>query len=788
MSMSSKQFEFLNPVLTFADLEIPAREPGDGDGQFYDFKAGDMLQLFNESKRGYSIVRFKEWIQFAASGGKLAIFVRTETSEQIPLANSQIAKLEKAKRICPATPDRAFGRLLPGTSLMLHEDERAVAERAMEYVDAVYAEWDLRGTNKIPKDATMRILQEVADRRREQRPGYTWIRDQIIADENGSSFDRLMNFIYATRVGNQSLRFPKLVYEALQEAVYCGWSALKGTYKTVAQELARLAQEDERFVTVRDYVVDGDGRLKIGRTTIQTHFAAVDLYTRDLLRFGPEKAAVRNRLYLRRNLPFAPLDIVDVDYTTVDVVVYDDKFAVAFGRPHLIAFRDRATGVVLGRSISFSGPSFASYLEGLEHAIFEKDPALLPPGCTYPWWGMFRRQGVDNALEFLGNSIEAASKAFGFSIVEYRPAEPWLKGALEHMFSTFNEDLFHGIPGTTMSSPEMRDLFDDGEPVAIPVISLGELRGMLDYYLARHYHYTPRQGLHGDMTTWKGVPAELWTSKLKDAPRRPLMDRTLFARLGGEVGMVTVQNDGVRWDGIKYFHPELLAIYAHSENRRAKPGVDATKYKATRDPNNLGRIWVEDPYRKCIIECEVIDRDRAYADGLTAFQHKQVKKYQLKLQRDGENKVELLQAKAALHKMMMDLISKGRKKHDPASALARFYSQNESLHRRGRVVEMARITADGRMDLANPETETPPPMMNASGIAKTYGSMIFDDETLTDVFPDAEPVSTPQEGQPSAAKPKTASRKKTKAEKPPDYSGGHRDINDIAANLPDWDD
>lgn len=37
--------------------------------------------------------------------------------------------------------------------------------------------------------------------------------------------------------------------------------------------------------------------MKIGRTTIQTHFAAVDLYTRDLLRFGPEKAAVRNRLY-----------------------------------------------------------------------------------------------------------------------------------------------------------------------------------------------------------------------------------------------------------------------------------------------------------------------------------------------------------------------------------------------------------------------------------------------------------------------------------------------------------
>lgn len=798
MTIRSKQFEFLNPVLTFADLEIPAREPGEIDGQYYEFKPGDMLQLFNESKRGYSIVRFKEWMQFSASGGKLAIFVRTETSEQIPLSNCQISKLEKAKRICPASPEKALNRLLPGSSLMLHEEELAVAKRAMEYVDAVYREWEIHGTNRIPKEATMRVLQEVANRRGEPRPGYTWIRDQILADENGTGFDRLMNFVYETRVGNQTLRFPQLVYDALQEAVWVGWSALKGTWKTVAEELARLAQKDERFVTVREHIVDELGRLKIGRTTIQTRFAAVDFYTRDLLRFGPEKAAVRNRLYLRRNLPFAPLDIVDVDYTTVDVVVYDEKFAVAFGRPHLLAFRDRATGVVLGRSISFSSPSFASYLEGLEHAIFEKDPAQLPPGCTYPWWGMFRRQGVDNALEFLGDSIEAASKVFGFQIVEYRPAEPWLKGALEHMFSTFNEDLFHGLPGTTMSSPEIRDLFDDGKPVAVPVISLGEMRGMLDYYLARHYHYTPRQGLHGDVTTWSGVPAELWTSKLKDAPRRPLMDRTLFARLGGETSKVTVQSDGVRWDGIKYFHPELLAIYSHSENRRAKPGREATKYKATRDPNNLGRIWVEDPYRKCIVECDVIDRDAPYARGLTVFQHRQIRKYQLKLEREQQANVDLLQAKQALHEMMMKLISKGRKKHDPATALARFYSQNESLHRRGRVIEMARVTADGRMDIANPEVELPPATMNASAIAKTYGSMIFDDDdeaeaddeagTLTDIF--GEIVTEPSVEPPPAIGPerKQPKRKKSPPKKTSADDAGHRDISDIAANLPDWDD
>ncbi|WFS02370.1 hypothetical protein [Rhizobium tumorigenes] len=724
MSMESKQFAFLNPVQTFHDLEIPPNEVGDEDGQMYDLKPGDRYMIYTPDGRRYRIFSFKEWMQFDPTSRKMAVMRDVMSNNDITLTNAQIFKLEDDHRIAPMSEDMGGQRYVPGAFLNLSEDDRARAERAMVFVDAVYKERELRGQSSLPKPVMKRVLTEVAEARGEKPPSLSWLYDQLSKDAVGSTFNRPMNFAWKPGRGNRTPRISSIASEALRQATYAGWRLAKGTFHTVKEELKRLVLEVPEYRVACDEVLTKTGVIKFCDSTIQRHFANVDKYTQDLLRYGPEQAATRNRMYMTRNRPLYPLDQVDVDHFTLDIMVYDAKFPLAFGRPDLVAFRDRATGVVLGYSIAFGVPSFQTFLAGLEHAIFKKDPTRLPPGCSYPWHGLFKRLGVDNAKHFIGNSIERAAMAFGFEIVEFRPGEPWQKGAMEHLGSILNLNLVHNLPGSTGSSPEDRDLFDDEMEKAVPHISIQELRGFFDYYLSRIHHYTPRHGLDGDLCLQKGVPAELWEQGKRNSPERPMLDRTIFMQLGGEsFDDLTVQKNGVTCDSIVYYADELIGIYTHSKNVRGKSGRQSTKYRGTRDPNDLGKLWIHDPHRNKMIQCHAVERDAGYANGLTAYQHRRIREYQLKRERFHNENLSLMEAKQTLHKRMMALIDEGRKKFDPARKLARFYNDNEQLHARGRVLQTAHVYSGERMDIMNPAKPMPPAPVNPRAVGIMPGGL-----------------------------------------------------------------
>ncbi|OWK23998.1 hypothetical protein AJ87_26915 [Rhizobium yanglingense] len=109
--------------------------------------------------------------------------------------------------------------------------------------------------------------------------------------------------------------------------------------------------------------------------------------------------------------------------------VYDDERGIGFGRPDLVLFRDRHSGIVIGWGYQLGPPSLETFLEGLLHAILPKDAGDLPPGVSYPWHGLPIMLGVDNAKHLIGMPAREAAIELGFQITPYRPGHPWEKGA-----------------------------------------------------------------------------------------------------------------------------------------------------------------------------------------------------------------------------------------------------------------------------------------------------------------------------------------------------------------------
>jgi putative transposase len=68
-----------------------------------------------------------------------------------------------------------------------------------------------------------------------------------------------------------------------------------------------------------------------------------------------------------------PLELVQIDYTVVDVVVVDELERYPIGRPWLTVVIDVATRVIMGYQLSLEPPSSTSVALAISHAVLRKD-------------------------------------------------------------------------------------------------------------------------------------------------------------------------------------------------------------------------------------------------------------------------------------------------------------------------------------------------------------------------------------------------------------------------------
>src|SRR5690606_19306251 len=123
-------------------------------------------------------------------------------------------------------------------------------------------------------------------------------------------------------------------------------------------------------------------------------------------RVGRHSARKKFTTYQTRSLPERPYEEVEVDFTPMDVLLVAENGA-QLGRPHLIAFLDRATRMVLGFSVSFDVPSYAAVIEGLKHATYRKEIGHIDGLCDEDWpcMGRIERLFIDNGMEFANTHL-----------------------------------------------------------------------------------------------------------------------------------------------------------------------------------------------------------------------------------------------------------------------------------------------------------------------------------------------------------------------------------------------
>lgn len=707
MTINSKHFDFLLKgsmrLLTTEQMNIPQTPQEHANAPPQDIIPGDQYAIYAEGDHGtYGIYTAQAWANGSPHTPRRLTLLDARYQTPIWLSPWQIDWLCSKGRIRPIHLERREHRktVLPGSSLSLTEQQIKRSHRLLEYIDHYYRLCRDENFGVASVVVLDRARDEVAKRRSEKPVGKTALYEAMAKLKDRRNMDRVLALAPLPNNGNAIERFNPRLEEALQTAVKTAWSDPRGSWLTVKSQLEFLCSTEGQFSD------QAEASTKVSKSTLQRRFANVDLYTRTFLRYGEDEANRLSMQAARVARPEHPLDVVDIDHTELNVVVFDDLVPVAFGKPDIIVFRDRHSGTVIGFHIGFEAPSFAGFVAGLKHSVYPKDPRSLPEGVTFPWYGMPTRLGVDHASHFVGGSMEHAERELGFQVIEYRPGRPWEKGAMEHLFSILGMQLTDRLAGTTTRSPEERKKFDKDDDIGKPVLSIRELYGFLLYYFAEVYNRSLHAGL-GALLTFKDTPDRLWQKGIEHAPMRPLIDQAVFTRLVGIPEQVTIQPDGIRIDYLHYTSAELIALRAHPQHKMGTRKHSSTKYTATRDPNDLGRVWVYDHYRKVTIEVPVIDIEKRYASGLTLFQHRQIVKYHLEKEKTQPNSDELTDARKRLELKLAEMHAK-RKKHETAQKLARFVSGQAAKLRSVQIIELAaNPDVDGYMNYAQPFVQTP---------------------------------------------------------------------------------
>lgn len=271
-----------------------------------------------------------------------------------------------------------------------------------------------------------------------------------------------------------------------------------------------------------------------------------------------------------------PLDVVQIDHTTVDLIVVDELTRQPIGRPVLTLAIDVHTRLVTGFYLALDYPSTLRAGVCVAQSVFEKDAWLTERGIDLRWpaAGLPRAVHVDNAGEFHSVAFTRTLEDFGVEVI-YRPvARPHFGGHVERLIGT-TMGAVHLLRGTTFSSIKARG---DYPSEARATMTLRELERWLALEILGKYHHRVHSKLHRP-------PIAVWSELMASSPARMPKERLEFL-----AGLLPYQwrlprRDGVHLFNIRYWSDALVSLLGRYEQRLM------TRY----DPRDLSRVWVRHP-------------------------------------------------------------------------------------------------------------------------------------------------------------------------------------------------
>ena len=387
------------------------------------------------------------------------------------------------------------------------------------------------------------------------------------------------------------------------------------------------------------------------RRTIYREIARLSPYEVILARYGKRRADMEFRVSMTGPVTTRSLERVVMDHTPSDLIVVDDNNMLPLGRPTITMALDEYTRCPMGFYAGFEPPSCLAVMRSLKHSILPKTYlARQFPSIKNRWecYGVPELVVVDNPPEFHSRHFELACLQIGCDIQYAKVLVPWYKGKIERFLRTLNQDLMHGKPGTTFSNILERDDYD---PCKHAVVLLSTFREILHKWIVDVYLQTPHRGI-------KDTPAHRWHSEMCGLPPPlPPSAAELDIVLGMTVQRV-VFHYGIELEGLKYNGPELGEL-------RRRMGPHRKGRTHIRSQVTLGRSMCSIRLKGTYICVPALDH--AYAQGLSLWQHRVIRRY-TQYQLNGRTDiVALAQAKAEIRALIdRDFNRKstrGRKRH-----------------------------------------------------------------------------------------------------------------------------
>lgn len=353
--------------------------------------------------------------------------------------------------------------------------------------------------------------------------------------------------------------------------------------------------------------VDGDGNLKCpSRRSIFRRLAELDADTKTHRQKGQLAARRSCEPVLRSSVAHAPLEQVEFDHTSFDALVTDRTSGLVFTRVWLALLVDRYSRAILGYYLGYSAPSAVTLLQALHHGVLPKDkPGESQSGYVKEWpcCGLPQTLILDNALENHGTALMNFADTYNVNIQYNAVRRPQHKGIVERLMGRINTEVAHLMPGTTFSNVQK---LGDYKPAKQPVITLQDLRGVIERWIVDDYHIAVHRGT-GE------APIERWLTGVRRNPvHLPFsleeLNRVLMPRAERNLSRKGIEYLGIRYNE-KSDRIRMLI------NRADKPERVSIRI----NPSDMSHLYLEDWSTGELVRLPSLSPE--YTEGLSLEAH-----------------------------------------------------------------------------------------------------------------------------------------------------------------------
>ncbi len=390
--------------------------------------------------------------------------------------------------------------------------------------------------------------------------------------------------------GNRTRRMPQELIDLIDRAI-------REVFLSVTRpNLGAVCRQLEADV-IEHNAKPGIEKLKVpSRTTVSK---ALNRYSPELLtalRLGKVEHRARHVEVGTAETTMAINERWMIDSHKIDLEVLGDGSEKPY-RPWLVAVMDCHSRAIVGYSFCRQ-PNTNAVRMALRNAFLPKEAMENRfPGIAAKWpmHGMPLTLVCDNGSEFKNKAVETLMNKMLITTDFNAPFAPWLKGMIERLFLTIEENAFKDLPGAR--APFVK-LTDDNSVRTVPVLKLADVEERFVRWIVDVYH----RELHGSLET---SPLEAWKKSAQKFP-----PKLVSSRLADDVLKLAVAREvtpkGIKFETLYYRCPEIDSVIGNGETVSIRI-----------DQGDLANIEVLHPFERKYLQAPIRPEYRKFADGVS---------------------------------------------------------------------------------------------------------------------------------------------------------------------------